>query len=992
MGRRSRVSIVIWVLVCAYSATDAAASGSPAVRSKRTFTEQHGLPSSTVFGLAQHPQGPLWIATTAGLARFESGELGAVRPDLFSAGVSLVAVDRRGALALTDSARDALWIGNQEQFASVRGPDGRPLAGVVSLCFDREDRLWLLTREQQLFVRDPTTGTLAPVSLPASRGRARHLEPDREGGITLAREHELWRRDLHGAWSLILTLDRVIVHHRVLQPDRFLLIGLDQQGRGTYWLHESGRSELLYEVDARPIDALERLGSFFLSFDAGLAIIEPSGRVDRYDLDRGELPGGGPLLLDHEGSVWLGAFGGLFQYAEPDNVTWGVPQGLPHSHVRFISRAGDTVFVQTWRALGGLEVDARSGVRPYTVGPSGSSRICRGPDDRLWTLMPTESGRARVLSAIDRQGAHRFSHRSWWFDCSAPDEAQLDLLLDRGIVTVGRNRIEGAPRPLPPGFGSRSFLASSRARFYLAGDGRLCDASRTASLADALSWRCRALPDAAEILDVVVAVATADRAQEEVWVATRNRGVLRVLGENTLALTAAAHPAPRVMPLSLRHSPRGGIWICGPGVSQRWELVGSNWQMVERLSERLGLPSGAGDLHEDRDGTLWIASNHGVTRIPQAARDRVWQVPTLRLRGVDVDGQPLDLARPKIAAGHRAIRIDLAHASLLDLRAMTLRTRLGPQEPWSLTGESRINLLRLAPGPYRFEASASLDREHWSEPPVWLEFEVLPAWYARPAVLLVSAAVLAAAIVVAWRLRARRLVARAAQRLEISMDLHDELGAGLASVGVLGAAISSQATPGSLPHQLGERIAVAAAELGASLHDIIWSLRSEDRSLAGLAAHLSERGRSLFASPTRFETRFPSVWPPSELGLWQRRHLQRIVTEALVNSARHAQARSVCLSVASLAQPQRYAIAVEDDGNGFDLRRAERTERFGIAGMRARAARIGAEFELRSTAGQGTQVEVRFAAASPRQRWWRWPVRRRRDGRPNVTSVIGDRP
>jgi hypothetical protein len=174
--------------------------------------------------------------------------------------------------------------------------------------------------------------------------------------------------------------------------------------------------------------------------------------------------------------------------------------------------------------------------------------------------MPTESGRARVLSAIDRQGAHRFSQLSWWFDCSAPDEAQLDLLLDPGIVTVGRNRNVGAPRPLPPGFGGRSFLASSRARFYLAGDGRLCDAPRTASLADALSWSCRALPDAEEILDVVVAVASEDRAQEEVWVATRNRGVLRVLGENTLALADASHPAPRVMPLSLRHSPRGGRW------------------------------------------------------------------------------------------------------------------------------------------------------------------------------------------------------------------------------------------------------------------------------------------------------------------------------------------------------------------------------------------------------------------------------------------------
>jgi signal transduction histidine kinase len=85
--------------------------------------------------------------------------------------------------------------------------------------------------------------------------------------------------------------------------------------------------------------------------------------------------------------------------------------------------------------------------------------------------------------------------------------------------------------------------------------------------------------------------------------------------------------------------------------------------------------------------------------------------------------------------------------------------------------------------------------------------------------------------------------------------------------------------------------------------------------------------------------------------------LLRIASEAVGNAARHAQADVVRVELES-GRPLR--LRVVDDGVGFDVASASaRNSRFGLTSMRDRAARIGAELEVRSAPGRGTEVEVR---------------------------------
>jgi two-component system nitrate/nitrite sensor histidine kinase NarX len=58
-------------------------------------------------------------------------------------------------------------------------------------------------------------------------------------------------------------------------------------------------------------------------------------------------------------------------------------------------------------------------------------------------------------------------------------------------------------------------------------------------------------------------------------------------------------------------------------------------------------------------------------------------------------------------------------------------------------------------------------------------------------------------------------------------------------------------------------------------------------------------------------------------------------------------------------------LTVSDDGQGFDSQQTwgNDTGHFGLTNMRERAARIGADFQLKTAPGGGTSIEIRRPAS-----------------------------
>ena len=88
-----------------------------------------------------------------------------------------------------------------------------------------------------------------------------------------------------------------------------------------------------------------------------------------------------------------------------------------------------------------------------------------------------------------------------------------------------------------------------------------------------------------------------------------------------------------------------------------------------------------------------------------------------------------------------------------------------------------------------------------------------------------------------------------------------------------------------------------------------------------------------------------------------------IAREALRNAFRHAQADHIEAEVTYGARELR--VRIRDDGKGIDPQHVSqgRARHWGLAGMRERAVQIGAQLDLWSEAGAGTEVELRIPGA-----------------------------
>ena len=104
--------------------------------------------------------------------------------------------------------------------------------------------------------------------------------------------------------------------------------------------------------------------------------------------------------------------------------------------------------------------------------------------------------------------------------------------------------------------------------------------------------------------------------------------------------------------------------------------------------------------------------------------------------------------------------------------------------------------------------------------------------------------------------------------------------------------------------------------------------------------------------------------------------IYRIARESLRNAFRHADARSIETEITY--GDSRLCLRFRDDGKGIDprvLERGGRSRHWGLPGMRERAKQIGAELEVWSELGAGTEVElsipgsIAYVAPGRRRTW-----------------------
>jgi two-component system sensor histidine kinase UhpB len=200
------------------------------------------------------------------------------------------------------------------------------------------------------------------------------------------------------------------------------------------------------------------------------------------------------------------------------------------------------------------------------------------------------------------------------------------------------------------------------------------------------------------------------------------------------------------------------------------------------------------------------------------------------------------------------------------------------------------------------------------------------------------------------RSNARALAAQEAERHRIAQELHDEIGQGLTVV-LLGLKRVVDQAPAHLAQELRELQDTARASL-EEVRQVARRLRPGVLQDLGLVSALTALAAD-FSAHTGSQVHRHIQTPLPPLTAEQELVVYRVAQEALTNTARHAHATAVNLTLTG--SDDTVALRVADDGHGL---RPDQ-EGAGIRGMRERALLVGGDLTIQARPGTpGTEVRL----------------------------------
>ncbi len=217
--------------------------------------------------------------------------------------------------------------------------------------------------------------------------------------------------------------------------------------------------------------------------------------------------------------------------------------------------------------------------------------------------------------------------------------------------------------------------------------------------------------------------------------------------------------------------------------------------------------------------------------------------------------------------------------------------------------------------------------------------------------------------------RAQRLLEL--QRARIARDVHDDLGARLTQLILLGELAQSELPANSTPRRQMDQICGRAREMSLALDEVVWAISSRRDTVRDFAAFVCKYAQSyLKDTPIRCRLDVEMDLPPTPFDLAARRNLLLAVKEAISNVAKHSGASEVYLRIHR--QNAGLRVEVEDDGQGFDVSLADPT-RSGLSNMAERMAEAGGKFTVASKNGEGCRISFHLPLTSADQgaRWLR---------------------
>ncbi|NII54044.1 sensor histidine kinase [Luteibacter sp. SG786] len=425
----------------------------------------------------------------------------------------------------------------------------------------------------------------------------------------------------------------------------------------------------------------------------------------------------------------------------------------------------------------------------------------------------------------------------------------------------------------------------------------------------------------------------------------------------------------------------GSVWLYGQkGVVRigageiEHALKNPQYRIAIRVfDDRDGVPGAAQNAYpnpslvQGADGRLWLAGDNGLAWIdPEklpAARE-----PKVVIRSIMVGSKSY---RPDsalaLAPGTRDIQIDYTALGLGDATRSRFRYQLiGVDKDWQDAGGRRQAFYtNLGPGSYHFRVEALNENNTWNETADTVRFAIEPKFHQTTWFFVLCAVVVIALLWVGYlyRLRQvtkglmRRLEERHAERDRIARELHDTYLQTTHGLVLKMHAVSRELPDGNSKKRILSALELARAAL-AEGRGRVYALRAGPMKDLDLAVAFRAIAQEFAGDPV------PNFIVSSS---GTNRAVDPLVIdelyasgrEAVINAFNHASANTVRVDLRYEKRGVR--VEITDDGKGIELQVVEDkgiSGHWGIRGMYERMDRVGGMCEIEGNTATGTKVTL----------------------------------
>jgi signal transduction histidine kinase len=200
--------------------------------------------------------------------------------------------------------------------------------------------------------------------------------------------------------------------------------------------------------------------------------------------------------------------------------------------------------------------------------------------------------------------------------------------------------------------------------------------------------------------------------------------------------------------------------------------------------------------------------------------------------------------------------------------------------------------------------------------------------------------------------RTRKLLELQALRNKIAHDLHDDIGSTLNSISIY-SEVAQNKSKEKIPEL--ELIGESSRKVMDAMSDIVWTINPDNDSFEKIIFRMRSLTHLLMkAKNLEYTFKADEKLNQLELPMQTRKNFYLIFKEALNNLLKYSNATRAAISMNYINN--NIELLIRDNGVGFDTANPPRGN--GLSSMRQRAEKIKAQFDIQSSAGNGTSVEV----------------------------------